>query len=74
MKLIYISRLSLIAAVIMVSASARGQMVGGNAFLQGQYVEVGVTQYGSYGTSSSPTTYHSHAPGTVGGPLVSCHA
>lgn len=41
------------------------QMVGGQIFLQGMFAEVGISQCGVYGASSSPPGYN----GNLGGPL-----
>ncbi len=38
----------------------RGQIVGTDCFLQGQWLEVGVNRMGGFGTCSSPATYHPH--------------
>ncbi len=40
--------------------NSSGQIVGGNVFLQGQWLEVGVDNMGAFGTCSSPATYHAH--------------
>ncbi len=41
--------------------NATSQIVGGNVFLQGQWLEVGVDNMAAFGTCSSPATYHAHA-------------
>jgi hypothetical protein len=51
----------------------QAQIVGANAFLQGQYLEIGMNDNGSYGASTSPANYHSHLTGatfTPGGALA----
>ena len=45
---------------------SRAQIVSGNAFLQGQYVEVGIAPCGSFGSSvCAPAGYHPRGAGTV---------
>ncbi|MBX2904415.1 MAG: gliding motility-associated C-terminal domain-containing protein [Taibaiella sp.] len=36
------------------------QIVAGDCFLQGQWLEVGMNSNGSFGTCTSPATYHTH--------------
>ena len=45
-------------------SSLNAQLVSGNAFLKGNFVEIGVTPCGSYGTSPAPPPgYHARSPG-----------
>ncbi len=37
-----------------------GQLVGGNCFLQGRYLEIGMDPNASFGACTSPGTYHPH--------------
>ncbi len=37
-----------------------GQIVGTNTFLQGHWLEIGITQNGSFGACTSPAGYHPH--------------
>lgn len=54
LRKIYLSILSLLIAPI-----TWGQIVSNNAFLQGDFVEVGISQCGSFGTTvNAPTGYH----------------
>lgn len=47
----------LVAAVLLsVTAGLQAQLSGVNAFLQGQFVEVGVNRCGAYGSGALPTT------------------
>jgi gliding motility-associated-like protein len=50
---------------------AKAQMIGSDIFLQGDFVEVGVAQNGSFGTNgNAPAGYHSRPDfGVTGGPL-----
>ena len=49
---------------IMIAFSANAQLVSNNAFLQGKYVEVGVSQCGSFGSSvCAPGAYHPRGAG-----------
>src|SRR4051812_1113004 len=36
------------------------QIVGGNVFLQGHWLEVGIDNMGAFGTCTSPPGYHAH--------------
>ena len=55
------NRLLLIAAFLVFSSQfSFAQIVGTDCFLQGTWLEIGEQGNGSFGTSSSPTTYHSH--------------
>ncbi len=48
--------------------AARAQLVSGEAFLQGNYVEVGVNACGTYGSyNSAPTGYHANGGSATGG-------
>lgn len=72
MKPIYVIKSILVGSALALSAGAQAQLVGGEVFLQGKYVELGITDRGSYGTTTSPTTYHSHpnlGVSSPGGPL-----
>ena len=54
--------LLLLSAMIVSAVSA--QLISNNAFLQGKYVEVGVSQCGSFGSSvCAPGTYHPRGQG-----------
>ncbi len=63
-----------LACVTLFSAGAvNAQIVGANAFLQSQYLEIGMNANGSYGVATSPLNYHSHITGatfTPGGSLA----
>ncbi|MGI9066294.1 MAG: tandem-95 repeat protein [Pyrinomonadaceae bacterium] len=49
---------------------ASGTVVGGEVFLQGNYVEVGIHQAGSFGTqNNAPAGFHSKLGPSLGGPL-----
>ncbi len=50
--------LSLFAALS--SYSANAQIVGSDIFLQGKFLEIGMNNNASFGTSSSPSGYHAH--------------
>lgn len=43
-----------------------GQLIGGEAFLQGNYIEIGVSACGSYGTNSAPAGYHDNTNNGLG--------
>jgi gliding motility-associated-like protein len=51
--------------------TSMAQMIGTDIFLQGDYVEVGIAQNGSFGTGgNAPTSYHARPDfGLTGGPL-----
>jgi len=72
MKPIYLFRSALISAIF-VAGSASAQLDSCNVFLQGNYVEVGISPSGSYGSSSGqPAGYHGNsAAGTVYNPCGS---
>jgi predicted outer membrane repeat protein len=54
--------LLLAGALICGILGAQAQLVGGNAYLQGQYIEVGINQCGSWGTTNNaPTGYHARS-------------
>ena len=60
MKQIYLTTLFLSAFAFM----AQAQIVGSEVFLQGDYVEVGMSQCGSYGTvNNAPSGYHPRGGG-----------
>ncbi|MES2702929.1 MAG: gliding motility-associated C-terminal domain-containing protein [Bacteroidota bacterium] len=69
MKKIYLLLLA-ITFHLCCGSSAYAQLVGINVYLQGKYVEIGVTNNGSLGACNSatygsiPTGYHPHLPGT----------
>ena len=70
MRKIYASSLFLVFALFSCSLS-KAQIVGTNMFLQGRYLEIGMTPNASFGACSSPASYHSHTAtgGTPGGAL-----
>jgi len=52
---------------------ASAQIIDCNVFMQGNYVEVGVSPVGSYGSSVyAPSTYHAHNPGGTGSSYHPC--
>jgi len=52
---------------------ASAQIIDCNVFMQGNYVEVGVSPVGSYGSSVyAPSTYHAHNPGGAGSSYHPC--
>lgn len=57
--------------MIALTINTQAQMVGSDIFLQGDYVEVGIAQNGSFGTAgNAPAGYHSRPDfGVTGGPL-----
>ncbi len=71
MKCTHLLRSAAFCCALLSANINNAQMVGSNVYLQGKYVEVGMNPNGSYGASSSPTTYHSHmtTAGTPGGAL-----
>ncbi len=53
-------------ALICGSLNVTAQLVGGNAYLQGQYVEIGMNQCGSWGTTNdAPAGYHARTGQSV---------
>jgi hypothetical protein len=67
MKPVYFLRIAVAAIISVLSTKSNAQMVGTNAFLRGQYVEVGIGDQGFYGSSASaPTGYHPHCLGCFG--------
>lgn len=51
------------------SAPAHAQLVSGNAFLKGKYVELGIAPYGLWGTTvDAPAGYHARSAMTGDGP------
>ena len=48
------------AFLILGAINSFAQIVGGNVFLQGQWLEVGVDNMAAFGTCSSPVGYHAH--------------
>jgi Secretion system C-terminal sorting domain len=72
MRSFYNLRSAITCGFLLLTVGANAQMVGGSAYLQGRFVEVGMNANASFGASTSPTTYHSHntsGMGTPGGPL-----
>ena len=56
--------LCLIFLLFSLHQTSFAQLVSGNSFMQGSFVEVGVTPCGSYGTSPAPPPgYHPRSPG-----------
>lgn len=66
MKTNFINKIVGVLALSTVAmTSANAQLVGGNTFLQGPYIEVGVAQNGAYGsTVNAPAGYHPRGSGT----------
>lgn len=65
MKPIYLFKAAFIAGFALLSNSTQAQMVGGDVFLKGQYVEVGIGHLGYYGSdATAPTGFHSHPSGS----------
>jgi gliding motility-associated-like protein len=59
------NRLLLFAVLFVVCSKASlAQLVGTDAFLQGQWLEIGETTNGSFGANTSPVGYHPHTFGT----------
>lgn len=59
------SRLAILAATAFAGFPAAAQMVSGNVFLQGNFVEVGVANNGAFGsTVNAPTGYHPRPGGS----------
>jgi Secretion system C-terminal sorting domain len=59
MKHIYLSRLAIIAGIVLVAFTSKAQIVDCNAFLQGRYLEVGISPMGAFGSSvGQPAGYH----------------
>jgi len=53
--------LFLIGLLFLCCNTSRAQLIGGNAFLQGHWLEVGVVPNGSFGTTTAPPgSYHPH--------------
>ncbi len=67
--------LIIIAPLMLLFPALRAQMVGSNIFLQGNYLEVGITPNGSWGASSGiPSGYHPRtSSGGGGGQLASVY-
>ena len=58
------SAIAIAAAFTTTSQTATAQMVGGDIFLKGMYVEVGQCSIGAFGTcGNAPTGYHARAGG-----------
>ena len=49
-----------IISLLLFADRSVGQIVGGNVFLQGHWIEAGIDNMGALGTCSSPVTYHPH--------------
>src|SRR4051812_3141933 len=64
MKKIY-SSIVLILLTLCFCNTAKSQIVGTQAFLQGRYLEIGLCQNDAFGTTTSPAGYHPHVFGTV---------
>ena len=63
MKNIYL-KLLLLCVICCIHFSVKAQLISGNSYMQGNFVEVGVTPCGSYGTSPTPPPgYHPRSPG-----------
>jgi gliding motility-associated-like protein len=57
--------LLLVAAIMLCCSNySVAQIVGGNVFLQGHWVEIGELPNGAFGACSSPAGYHPHVFGT----------
>jgi len=60
----FIKSVSIIAAILVYSNNTQAQIVSCNAFLQGNYVEVGINTNGAFGSSvNAPTGYHPRGSG-----------
>ncbi len=59
-------RLCSILVSLLFSSLTFGQIVGGESFLMGDYLEVGISSCGSYGTVSQPAGYHGNTTGGLG--------
>lgn len=60
---LYLCAIMLLIQIISIKSNA--QLVSGNAFLQGNYVEVGIAPCGSFGSSvGAPAGYHPRGRGT----------
>ena len=54
----------LLALSLCITSALHGQLIGGEAFLQGNFVEAGISACGSFGTNNAPPAgYHPNAPG-----------
>lgn len=48
-----------VIAMLFIAISAKAQLINGNAFLKGQFAEVGISQCGTWGTTEdAPANYH----------------
>jgi hypothetical protein len=66
MKLMYLLKPMALSCMVLLARTSDAQIVSCNAFLQGQYVEIGISPSGSYGSSvAAPSGYHPH--GVVSG-------
>jgi gliding motility-associated-like protein len=54
------SVIALILITLCFSNIAKGQLVGGQGFIRGAYLEIGELTNGAFGTTSSPVGYHPH--------------
>ena len=63
-KFIMFKSLLVVLSILCIFNYGKSQIVNSNAFLQGKYVEVGVSQCGSFGSSvCAPGTYHARGTG-----------
>ncbi len=61
MKPVYLIKASIVFCFILIAGKANAQMVGGDIFLKGKYVELGIANTGWYGSdSTAPAGYHPH--------------
>ena len=69
--------LLILGALLIFSSASFAQIVGGNVFLQGHWLEIGIDDMGAFGTCSSPPGYHAHNFGaacfTSGAELDACY-
>ncbi len=63
MKSLYLLKSTFVCTIIFAAVSANAQLVAPNVFLQGKYVEVGITPNGDYGTNTQPSGYHGNCGG-----------
>ncbi len=62
----YFLRAAAIAGICLFSNAARAQIVGNNAFLRGQYLEVGIGGLGYFGSdSAAPAGFHPHCSACI---------
>src|ERR1700761_6335975 len=54
--------LGTVACLLLAAPDSDAQLISGNAFLKGNYVEVGIAPYGLYGsTIDAPAGYHARS-------------